>query len=141
LDPLLRGVCEQYIDCKLADGEIEKIKALLERLDLPTKSREDAALGVFLGIIYSQIDNHYMLMYNRFPSESEVEDYNRILQRRAPEIRARFMEWPEGSEIDSTGQDCEDDYAEEEQVNDDRFSFDTTARSQQITNILGIPTR
>lgn len=141
MDPLLRGVCEQYIDCKLADGEIEKIKALLERLDLPTKSREDAALGVFLGIIYSQIDNHYMLMYNRFPSESEVEDYNRILQRRAPEIRARFMEWPEGSEIDSTGQDCEDDYAEEEQVNDDRFSFDTTARSQQITNILGIPTR
>jgi len=141
LDPLLRGVCEQYIDYKLADGEIEKIKALLERLDLPTKSREDAALCVFLGIIYSQIDNHYMLMYNRFPSESEVEDYNRILQRRATEIRTRFMEGPEGSEIDSTGQNREDDYAEEEQVNDDRFSFDTTARSQQITNILGIPTR
>lgn len=90
MDPLLRGVCEQYIDSMLREGEIEKIRRLVDLLDLPIASKMDASLGVFIGAIYSQLDAHYLKMYNRLPKKEEVEDYHGILRRRASEIKSKF---------------------------------------------------
>ncbi len=90
MDPLLRGVCEQCIDSMLEDGEIERIMNIVTLLDLPVASREDAALGAFMGTIYSQLDSHYLKMYNRPPKRDEIEEYHSILRRRAFEIKSRF---------------------------------------------------
>lgn len=91
MDPLLRGVCEQCIDAMLGDGEIDKIRKLVDMLDLPIASNEDASLGVFIGSMYSQLEAHYLKMYNRLPKKNEIEDYHSILRRRAPEIKSKFI--------------------------------------------------
>lgn len=90
MDPLLRGVCELYIDMKLEDSEIEKIRKLAEMLDLPVASKEDVSLGIFMGTVYSQLNVHYLKMYNRLPKKEDVDSYHQILQRRAEEIKSHF---------------------------------------------------
>jgi hypothetical protein len=90
MDPLLRGVCELYIDMKLEDSEIEKIRKLAEMLDLPVASKEDVSLGIFMGTVYSQLNIHYLKMYNRLPKKEDVDSYHQILQRRAEEIKSHF---------------------------------------------------
>lgn len=90
MDPLLRGVCEQCIDSMLEEGEIERIMNIVNMLDLPVASREDAALGAFMGTMYSQLDAHYLKMYNRPPKRDEIEEYHSILRRRAHEIKSKF---------------------------------------------------
>jgi hypothetical protein len=90
MDPLLRGVCEQCIDFMLEEGEIERIMNIVNMLDLPVASREDAALGAFMGTMYSQLDAHYLKMYNRPPKRDEIEEYHGILRRRAHEIKSKF---------------------------------------------------
>jgi len=92
MDPLLRGVCEQYIDSMLEEGRIERIKNLVISLDLPAKEQIDTALGFFLGNIYSKIDDHYIKMNNRLPNDAELTDYHHILQRRSKEISDIFIE-------------------------------------------------
>lgn len=90
MDPLLRGVCELYIDMKLEDSEIEKIRELAEMLDLPVASKEDVSLGIFMGTVYSQLNIHYLKMYNRLPKKEDVDNYHQILRRRAEEIKSHF---------------------------------------------------
>jgi len=90
MDPLLRGVCEQCIDSMLEEGEIERIMNIVNMLDLPVASREDATLGAFMGTMYSQLDAHYLKMYNRPPKMDEIEEYHSILRRRAQEIKSKF---------------------------------------------------
>ena len=98
MDPLLRGVCEQYIDSMLEEDRIERIKNLVISLDLPAKEGIDTVLGFFLGNIYSKIDDHYIKMYNRFPNDVELTDYHKILQRRSKEISDIFVETYESSD-------------------------------------------
>jgi hypothetical protein len=107
MDPLLRGVCELYIDMKLEDSEIEKIRKLAEMLDLPVASKEDVSLGIFMGAIYSQLNTHYLKMYNRFPKKEDVDSYHQILQRRAEEIKSHFnpSAAPRGTLIPETTED------------------------------------
>jgi len=90
MDPLLRGVCELYIDMKLKDNEIEKIRELADMLDLPVASKEDVSLGIFMGTVYSQLNIHYLKMYNRLPKKEDVDSYHQILRRRAEEIKSHF---------------------------------------------------
>ena len=90
MDPLLRGVCEQYIDMRLEDKEIEKVRRLVDTLDLPVASKEDVSLGIFIGSIYSQLNVHHLKMYNRPPKKEDVEDYYAILRRRSEEIKSKF---------------------------------------------------
>ena len=98
MDPLLRGVCEQYIDSMLEEDRIERIKNLVISLDLPAKEGIDTVLGFFLGNIYSKIDDHYIKMYNRLPNDVELTDYHKILQRRSKEISDIFVETYESSD-------------------------------------------
>lgn len=90
MDPLLRGVCEQYIDMKLEEKEIEKVRQLVDTLDLPVASKNDVSLGIFIGAIYSQLNIHHLKMYNRSPKKEDVEDYYSILRRRSEEIKSKF---------------------------------------------------
>jgi len=94
MDPLLRGVCEQYIDSMLEEDKIKKIKSIVKRLGLPVESKQDASLGFFLGSIYSKIDDHYLRMYNRLPRKEEMKDYHDILVRRSQEISEQFSAEP-----------------------------------------------
>jgi len=87
MDPLLRGLCEQHIDEKLAEGEIRKILGLVEVLDIPAAALEDTLFGLFIAAVYSYLDNHCIKLYNRFPKRDEIDEYHRILRRRTPEIK------------------------------------------------------
>jgi len=144
LDPLLRGVCEQYIDSMLDEKEIQKISTLVDLLDLPEASREDVSLGLFVGTIYTHINDHYKNMYNRPPKKGEMEEYNLILRRRAEEIKSRFRLVHEKPEPELTPEEePEEQLAEEhdeEPTDDMKFSFDTNEPKQPKNNILGIPT-
>ena len=94
MDPLLRGVCEKYIDSMLEEDQIKKIKLIVKRLNLPVASKQDASLGFFIGSIYSKIDDHYLRMYNRLPKKEELKDYHEILVRRSTEMSELFSAEP-----------------------------------------------
>ncbi|EMR73171.1 hypothetical protein MCGE09_00008 [Thaumarchaeota archaeon SCGC AB-539-E09] len=147
MDPLLRGVCEQYIDNKLEGDEVRKIRKLVDILDIPFSSKEDVALGLFMGTIFSYIHNHYMSMYNRQPKKNEILEYHHILRRRADEIKSMFnlgpqnkwepdLEFVQENNLDETPPED----VEEVEENDEKFSFDSNARNEPASNILGIPT-
>lgn len=91
MDPLLRGLCEQQIDKKLSGREIQDIRDLVEVLDLPVTSKEDAALGMFLGTIYNQLGTQCMKMYDRLPERDEIHGYHLILKRRVQEIKEKIF--------------------------------------------------
>ena len=90
MDPLLRGVFEQYIDSMLDEKEILKIRTFVDLLDLPEASKEETSFGLFVGTIYAHINDHNRNMYNRPPKKGEMEEYSLILRRRAEEIKSRF---------------------------------------------------
>ncbi len=89
MDILIRGLCEQYIDCKLEESEIQEVRDLFNNLDIPL-SKNDMVLGYFLGAANSQLKNLSMTVYNRAPEPNELESYQRILVRRFPEIMAKI---------------------------------------------------
>jgi len=89
MDILIRGLCEQYIDCKLEESEIQEVRDLFNNLDIPI-SKKDMVLGYFLGAANSQLKNLSMTVYNRAPEATELESYQRILVRRFPEIMAKI---------------------------------------------------
>lgn len=92
MDPLLRGLCEQHIDQKLYGNEIQDISDLVDVLDLPVSSKEDAVLGMFLGTIYKQLSNQCMKVYDRSPEREEILDYHLILKRRSREVKSKITE-------------------------------------------------
>ncbi len=92
LDPLLRGLCEQQIDEKLFGIEIQYINDFVDTLDLPVSSKEDIALGLFLGTIYNELKTQCMNVYNRPPEKEEIYDYHLILKRRAYEVKEKIRE-------------------------------------------------
>lgn len=89
MDILIRGLCEQYIDCKLEESELQEVRDLFNNLDIPI-SKNDMVLGYFLGAANSQLKNLSMTVYNRAPEPIELESYQRILVRRFPEIMAKI---------------------------------------------------
>ena len=148
MDPLLRGVCEQYIDSMLEKDRIDRIKNLVISLDLPAKEQIDTALGFFLGNIYSKIDDHYIKMYNRLPNDMELTDYHHILQRRAKEISDVFVETYENSEkppkVKKRKVKRKKGDKVEEPIDPDEEELEELRRSlsngQMPETILGIPT-
>ena len=148
VDPLLRGVCEQCIDNKLESEEVKKVRDLVDTFDIPSSSKEDVALGLFIGTIYSYIHSHYMSMYNRKPEKNEIQEYHIILQRRADEIKSMFNigfqnKWEPDLEIvpENKTEEAPQENIEGKEENDEIFSFDSNSHSQPVSNILGIPTR
>ena len=132
MDPLLRGLCEQYIDKKLESDEIHEVKALMNSLELPVDSKKETSFGFLLGSVYSQLYIHCLNMYNRVPNEEEIENYHMILRRRATEMLSKFEDHgnPRGA------------IPEELRPQDKRktMSFkENTMKSQQIPSVLGIP--
>lgn len=65
---------------------------LVETLDILVTSKEDAALGLFLGTIYNQLSSHCMKLYDRPPERNEIQDYHLILKRRSSEIKAKIAQ-------------------------------------------------
>lgn len=147
MDPLLRGVCEQCIDNKLESEEVKKVRDLVDTFDLPSSSKEDVALGLFIGTIFAYIHSHYMSMYNRKPEKNEILEYHIILQRRADEIKSMFNigfqnKWEPDLETvpENKTEEAPQEDVEGNEKNDDRFRYDSNSRSQPVSNILGIPT-
>jgi hypothetical protein len=89
MDILIRGLCEQYIDCKLEESELQEVRDLFDNINIPI-SKNDVLLGFFLGAANSQLKNLSMTVYNRAPEPTELESYQRILVRRFPEIMAKI---------------------------------------------------
>jgi hypothetical protein len=132
MDPLLRGLCEQYIDKKLEPNEIHEVKALITMLDLPVSSEKETSFGFLLGSVYSQLYIHCLNMYNRVPNEDEIENYHLILRRRATEMLSKFEEHGASKGV----------ILDEQRVQDKRktMSFkENTMKNQQIPSVLGIP--
>jgi hypothetical protein len=103
MNPLLRGLCEQQIDEKIFGDELLCITDLVNELELPSSSKEDLAIGVFLGTMIYELRNQCIKMYNRPPKVDEVGDYHLILKRRAPEIREKIMELNTLKKIENIG--------------------------------------
>lgn len=103
MNPLLRGLCEQQIDEKMFGDELLHVTDLVNELELPSASKEDLAIGVFLGTMVYELRNQCIKMYNRPPKADEVGDYHLILKRRAPEIREKIMELNTFKKIENIG--------------------------------------
>jgi hypothetical protein len=102
------------------------------------------ALGVFLGTVYSYANEHFLKMYNRYPDDSELEEYRLIMQNRATEFKSKFQLEPktqEPVEPEETSEDEPEETTEEPQKEDKKFSFDSKADKEPVTTILGIPIR
>jgi hypothetical protein len=132
MDPLLRGLCEQYIDKKLDSDEIHEVKALMNSLELPVDSKKETSFGFLLGSVYSQLYIHCLNMYNRVPNEEEIENYHMILRRRAAEMLSKFEE-----NGNARGTISGEQRPQEKRKT---MSFkENTMKSQQIPSVLGIP--
>jgi hypothetical protein len=144
MDPFVRGVIEQYIDRMFLEEEMQKARDLVAIMDLPETSQEVMALGVFLGTVYSYANEHFLKMYNRYPDDSELEEYRLIMQNRAREFKSKFQLEPqiqEPMEPEEASEDESEGTGEEGQEEEKRFSFDSKADKEPVTTILGIPIR
>jgi len=144
MDPFMRGVIEQYIDRMLLEDGMQKARDLVAIMDLTETSQEEMALGVFLGTVYSYANEHFLKTYNRYPDDSELEEYRLIIQNRAQEFKSKFRLGPqiqEPMEPEETSGDELDETTEEPQEEDEKFSFDSKADKEPVTTILGIPIR
>lgn len=129
MDPLLRGLCEQQIDKKLSGSNIQDIKNLVEILHLPVMSKEDAALGMFLGSIYNQLGTQCMKMYDRLPEMDEIHDYHLILKRRVREIKAKIAQLEESNKLEAIA----DDDVEPEKDTED-YALIIQKKTQELKN-------
>jgi hypothetical protein len=144
MDPFMRGVIEQYIDRMFLEEEMQKARDLVAIMDLPETSQEVMALGVFLGTVYSYANEHFLKMYNRYPDDSELEEYRLIMQNRAREFKSKFQLEPqiqEPMEPEEASEDESEGTGVEGQEEEKRFSFDSKADKEPVTTILGIPIR
>jgi hypothetical protein len=144
MDPFVRGVIEQYIDRMLLEDEMQKIRDLVAIMDLPGASKEEIALGAFLGTIYSYANEHFLKMYNRHPDDSELQEYLSIMQNRASEFKSKFRLEPPIKEIEepvNSSEEEDEEVIKTIQEEDEKFSFDSKADKEPVTTILGIPIR
>ncbi len=144
MDPFMRGVIEQYIDRMLLEDGMQKARDLVAIMDLTETSQEEMALGVFLGTVYSYANEHFLKTYNRYPDDSELEEYRLIIQNRAQEFKSKFRLDPqiqEPIEPKEVSEDELEENTEEPQEEDEKFSFDSKADKEPVTTILGIPIR
>lgn len=144
MDPFVRGVIEQYIDRMLLEDGMQKARDLVAIMDLTETSQEEMALGVFLGTVYSYANEHFLKTYNRYPDDSELEEYRLIIQNRAQEFKSKFRLEPqiqEPMEHEEVSEDEPKETTEEPQEEDEKFSFDSKADKEPVTTILGIPIR
>ena len=143
MDPFVRGVIEQYIDRMLLEDEMQKVRDLVAIMDLPEASQEEMALGVFLGTVYSYANEHFLKTYNRYPDDSELEEYRLIMQNRAQEFKSKFQLEPQIQEPVEPEEISEEEpeVITEEPQEEDKFSFDSKADKEPVTTILGIPIR
>lgn len=143
MDPFVRGVIEQYIDRMLLEDEMQKVRDLVAIMDLPETSQEEMALGVFLGTVYSYANEHFLKTYNRYPDDSELEEYRLIMQNRAQEFKSKFQLEPQIQEPVEPEEISEEEpeVITKEPQEEDKFSFDSKADKEPVTTILGIPIR
>ena len=144
MDPFVRGVIEQYMDRMLLEDEMQKIRDLVALMDLPEASHEEIALGVFLGTIYSYANEHFLKMFNRYPDDSELEEYRLVMQGRVLQFKSKFRLEPEtegpAEPVDAIDDEPEQPIEEPQKI-EERYSFNSKADKEPVTTILGIPIR
>lgn len=89
MEESFRGWVEKQID-DLLDIEnnnvLESVISFSE--SFPIKSTEDFCFGLILGFIYCSIDSDIRLLFERKPTDAEIEEARKIIFRRANEIKS-----------------------------------------------------
>jgi hypothetical protein len=133
MNPLLRGLCEQQIDEKIFGEELLCITDLVNELELPSSSKEDLAIGVFLGTMLYELRKQCFKMYKRPPKVDEVEDYHLILKRRTPEIKEKIMELNTLKKIENIS-----DIIKKTEKNPEEYGDTKHGLNRMYENILGL---
>lgn len=141
MDPLLRGLCERQIDEKLLECDIQEMRDVIDILDLPVSSKDDASLGLFLGVIYNVLDTECLRVYGRRPSREEMSDFYLLLRRRACEIMDAMNV---SRRIPESGREEGGDFEsildlEEDVLPDIEVDWGAASRRRSKREIMGIP--
>jgi len=140
LDPLLRGLCEQHIDEKMLEIDIQEILDVVQVLDLPVSSKEDASIGLFLGMIYDVLVTQCMKVYSRHPSSEEISDYYTVMGRRAYEFKSVLNKNHLLPDHEKENIECESILeVDEEQLRDIEIDWGARSRKRSNHTIFGIP--
>ena len=129
MDPLLRGLCEQHIDEKMLENDVQAIMDVVKVLELPVSSQDDALVGIFLGMIYDVLDTQCKKIYDRHPNPEEISDFYNIVSRRAHEFKALLN----NHLIRAPAQ------VEEEQLHDIEIDWKATTKRKPTRSIFNIP--
>lgn len=140
MDPLLRGHCEQHIDEKLLEIDIQQILDIVKVLDLPISSEEDASIGIFLGIIYDVLATQCTKVCNRHPNSEEISDFYNILSRRANEFKTIFEKHHLLNEQEKEQHEIENTIeAVKLQIPDIEIDWGVRTRKKSKHKLFGIP--
>ena len=140
MDPLLRGLCEQRIDETLLEIDIQEILDVVTVLDLPVASKEDASIGLFLGMIYDVLDTQCMKVYSRHSNSEEISDYYTVMGRRAYEFKSVLNKHhllPEHEKENIESENILE--VDEEQLRDIEIDWGARSRRKSNHTIFGIP--
>jgi hypothetical protein len=129
LDPLLRGLCEQHIDVKILESDVQEMTDVVKILELPVSSNDDALIGIFLGMMYDILDTQCKKVYDRYPNPEEISGFYNILSRRAHEFKALLN----NPLIRSRAR------VEEEQLDDIEIEWNPIKKRKSYRSIFHIP--
>ncbi len=140
MDPLLRGLCEQHIDETILEIDIQEILDVVNVLDLPVASKEDASTGLFLGMVYDVLVTQCMKVYNRHPNPEEISDFYIILSRRAYEFKSVLNKYHLLSERPKENNELENiPEVDEEPLRDIEIDWGASSRKKSKYTIFSIP--
>ena len=117
------------------------MRDVIDILDLPVSSKDDASLGLFLGVIYNVLDTECLRVYGRRPSREEMSDFYLLLRRRACEIMDAMNV---SRRIPESGREEGGDFEsildlEEDVLPDIEVDWGAASRRRSKREIMGIP--
>ena len=91
MEPTLRGFVEQVIDEGLKSDHLENARTLIRSFEPLVKSEADAIFGHLVGTIRISLFYYVLALYNRTPTQDEINQVVEIIHRRASEIRSKIF--------------------------------------------------
>jgi len=92
MEPLVRGIVERFIDSQLSEETLRNRIHLMRSLKPNIRSEEDAVFGLMLGEVFGRLLHYYRYFLEREATDEEIEDYFKIISRRAIEIKSKIRE-------------------------------------------------